>query len=376
MLAGAALLAFQFAVPVAIAIAILLGIVAFSYRQICIAYPTGGGSYSVSKANFGRIASLVAASALLIDYNLTVAVSTSSAVEQITSALPDLGAVRGRDRGRGDRPDHDRQPARPPRGRQHLRGPDLPVPRQRAADDRRGCLPDHRARRYPAATARGRRRRPSTPCRPSSVLLLLRAFASGRRCPDRYRGDRDRRARVQAARSEERRDDAGGDGRHPRRPVHRDHVPGRQLRDRAGRRADQADGHRAGVVDRVRRRLVRLLPVPGLHRAAAVPRREHVLRGLPAARRGARRSTASSPASSASAATGWRSRSGIVVARDRRRFARRHLRRPHPRPDPALRGRRVHRLHDPPGGHGPPLAAGQGPRLAATPGDQRVRLRR
>ena len=63
---------------------------AFSYRQVCIAYPNGGGSYSVSKANFGRIASLVAASALLIDYTLTVAVSTSSAVEQIVSAVPGL----------------------------------------------------------------------------------------------------------------------------------------------------------------------------------------------------------------------------------------------------------------------------------------------
>ena len=90
ILAGAAMLAFQYAVEVAIAIAILLAVVAFSYRQVCIAYPTGGGSYSVSKANFGRLASLVAASALLIDYNLTVAVSTSSAVEQITSALPGL----------------------------------------------------------------------------------------------------------------------------------------------------------------------------------------------------------------------------------------------------------------------------------------------
>ena len=94
ILAGAALLAFQYATEVAIAIAILLGIVAFSYRQICIAYPTGGGSYSVSKANFGRMASLVAASALLIDYNLTVAVSTSSAVEQITSALRALRRLR------------------------------------------------------------------------------------------------------------------------------------------------------------------------------------------------------------------------------------------------------------------------------------------
>jgi amino acid transporter len=90
MIAGAALLAFDLAVEVAVAIAILLGVVAFSYRQVCIAYPSGGGSYSVSKVNFGRMASLVAASALLIDYNLTVAVSTSSAVEQITSALPDL----------------------------------------------------------------------------------------------------------------------------------------------------------------------------------------------------------------------------------------------------------------------------------------------
>jgi amino acid transporter len=75
---------------VSAAIAILLIIVAISYRQVCIAYPTGGGSYSVSKENFGRLPSLIAASALLIDYVMTVAVSTSSAVEQITSAVPDL----------------------------------------------------------------------------------------------------------------------------------------------------------------------------------------------------------------------------------------------------------------------------------------------
>jgi amino acid transporter len=88
VIGGVASLAFS--VPVAIAIAGLLGIVAISYRQICYAYPSGGGSYSVSKRNFGRRASLVAASALLIDYVLTVAVSTSSAVEQITSAVPSL----------------------------------------------------------------------------------------------------------------------------------------------------------------------------------------------------------------------------------------------------------------------------------------------
>src|SRR5436190_7914878 len=76
------------------AIAILLMAVAFSYRQVCLAYLTGGGSYSVSKANFGQRIALVAASALMIDYVMTVAVSTSSAIEQVTSAFPALFDVR------------------------------------------------------------------------------------------------------------------------------------------------------------------------------------------------------------------------------------------------------------------------------------------
>ena len=79
-----------FGLEISIAIAVLLGAVAVSYRQICIAYPGGGGSYSVSRRNIGRKVSLVAASALLIDYVMTVAVSTTSAVEQITSAFPAL----------------------------------------------------------------------------------------------------------------------------------------------------------------------------------------------------------------------------------------------------------------------------------------------
>jgi amino acid transporter len=75
---------------VSVAIAVLLIAVAISYRQICLAYPTGGGSYSVSKRNFGQWMSLIAASALLIDYVMTVAVSTASSIEQVTSALPFL----------------------------------------------------------------------------------------------------------------------------------------------------------------------------------------------------------------------------------------------------------------------------------------------
>ncbi|HEX4896862.1 MAG TPA: APC family permease, partial [Candidatus Limnocylindrales bacterium] len=88
ILAGVAGLAYG--LEIAIAIAVLLLVVAISYRQVCLAYPTGGGSYSVSKRNFGRNVSLIAASALLIDYVMTVAVSTTSAVEQITSAVPAL----------------------------------------------------------------------------------------------------------------------------------------------------------------------------------------------------------------------------------------------------------------------------------------------
>ena len=76
--------------PIAAAIALLLAVVASSYRQIGYAYPSGGGAYAVAKANIGTIASLVAAGALLVDYIMTVAVSTASAVEQIVSAVPEL----------------------------------------------------------------------------------------------------------------------------------------------------------------------------------------------------------------------------------------------------------------------------------------------
>ena len=74
----------------AIAIALLLAIVAASYRQIGFAYLSGGGAYAVARANLGVLPALIAAGALLVDYIMTVAVSTSSAVQQITSAVPEL----------------------------------------------------------------------------------------------------------------------------------------------------------------------------------------------------------------------------------------------------------------------------------------------
>lgn len=73
-----------------LAIVMLLFILVFSYRQTINSYPNGGGSYVVSKDNLGIIPSLVAASALTIDYMLTVAVSTSAGAAAVTSALPQL----------------------------------------------------------------------------------------------------------------------------------------------------------------------------------------------------------------------------------------------------------------------------------------------
>lgn len=78
--------AFHFVVPLTFVIAVVLGIVAISYRQTIFAYPSGGGAYIVAKENLGTTPGLVAAAALLVDYVLTVSVSISAGVAAITSA--------------------------------------------------------------------------------------------------------------------------------------------------------------------------------------------------------------------------------------------------------------------------------------------------
>ena len=72
-------------IPIAVAVALLLAIVAFSYRQTIFAYPSGGGSYVVSRENLGENPSLIAGASLLVDYILTVAVSISAGVAAIIS---------------------------------------------------------------------------------------------------------------------------------------------------------------------------------------------------------------------------------------------------------------------------------------------------
>ena len=94
ILALAGTVALGLSIPIAIAIAILLVIVTISYRQTIFAYPNGGGAYIVARENLGQKAALIAGSALLMDYILTVAVSTSSGVAQIVSAFPALGPYR------------------------------------------------------------------------------------------------------------------------------------------------------------------------------------------------------------------------------------------------------------------------------------------
>jgi len=82
--------ALQFSVEMALAIALMLAVVSTSYRQVCRAYPSGGGAYAVAKENLGQVFGLIAAGALMIDYVMTVAVSTASAVAQAYSVWPGL----------------------------------------------------------------------------------------------------------------------------------------------------------------------------------------------------------------------------------------------------------------------------------------------
>ena len=91
-LAGA--LHLDLVVYISIAVASLLGIVVTSYRQTVRAYPTGGGAYRVSSENLGMAAGLLAASALLLDYVLTVSVSITAGVDAIVSAAEGLAAQR------------------------------------------------------------------------------------------------------------------------------------------------------------------------------------------------------------------------------------------------------------------------------------------
>jgi amino acid transporter len=77
-------------VPISVSIIVLLAIVYFSYRQTIMAYPQGGGSYTVASENLGVGAGLLAAASLMVDYILTAAVGISAGVGALISAVPSL----------------------------------------------------------------------------------------------------------------------------------------------------------------------------------------------------------------------------------------------------------------------------------------------
>jgi len=80
----------SYTLPVTWAIALLLAVLVFSYRQVIAAFPSGGGAYAVAGAHLGRPASLVAAASLIVDYILNAAVGVSAGVAALTSAFPGL----------------------------------------------------------------------------------------------------------------------------------------------------------------------------------------------------------------------------------------------------------------------------------------------
>src|SRR5215468_699911 len=77
-------------IPISLSIILLLAIVYFSYRQTIMAYPQGGGSYTVASENLGVWTGLLAAASLMVDYVLTAAVGISAGVGALISAMPSL----------------------------------------------------------------------------------------------------------------------------------------------------------------------------------------------------------------------------------------------------------------------------------------------
>ncbi len=92
VLAGTAAMAWS--IPVSFAILFLIVVLTISYRQIIYEYPEGGGAYVVARHNLGEKPALIGAAALMIDYVLTVAVSTAAGIAALTSAVPSLFAHR------------------------------------------------------------------------------------------------------------------------------------------------------------------------------------------------------------------------------------------------------------------------------------------
>ena len=370
---------------VAIGVVVLMAAVVASYRQLVRAYPTGGGDYEVATKNIGKPAGVVVASALLVDYVMTVAVSVSSGVDNIISAAPSLHELPRHDGAsvfvvllaavnlRGLR-EAGLAFAAPTylfaggvfimiaTGLFRAIAGDAPVAESAKYD----IEPQHRVR-----VARLLR---------AHVLRAARVLVRLHRA-DRGRGDRQRRAGVQAAEGAQRADHPARDGRDRGLDVRRHHragadregahhrpddeqlpAPGRaRLRTHAATHRDRAGGERG-----VRRpALGRLLLHPGDDGADPGARREHRVQRIPAAGRDSRaRPEPARPAQQPRRPARVQQRHPRAGRRRRRTDrdlqGRRHA------ADPALHHRRVHLVHARPDGNGAALephpALGEGRR--------------
>ncbi len=88
----AGLAAFSIVTPMTAAILAVLAVVTICYRDVVRSYPKAGGSYVVSRDNFGPNLAQIAGAALLISYTITVAVSVAAGADAIISAAPCLGS--------------------------------------------------------------------------------------------------------------------------------------------------------------------------------------------------------------------------------------------------------------------------------------------
>ena len=348
-------------------VVVLLVIVVASYRQTCEAYPNGGGAYAVSRENLGEDASLVAASSLLIDYVLTVAVSVVAGVAAITSAVPALAphavvlslGLRGRccrsSTFAASRNRVVRSRSRPT-GSSLRSSLMLAVGFAKLAVRRRA---DRRERALRAAA-----RSPHTGGL-LTVFLVLRAFASGCTALTGVEAVSNGVPGVRGTEEPQRRDDPDDHGAPGDHDVRGDHGAG----PRRARAHGRGPGDLIGPPAAPSRR-----PRSARSRSRTFGRRRRSTSCRASRRRSwcwrrTRRSTASRcsrrcwgatttcPTSSRTAATGSCSPTGSSLLAAGRVAADRRLQRRGDPADPALHPRRVPLVHAEPGGHGPPLGA-------------------
>ena len=182
VLSVAGLAAYSMAPWIGIAVGAVMLIVIASYRQNVHAYPSGGGDYEVVTTNLGPTAGLTVASALLVDYVLTVAVSMASAMSNIGSAVPFINDAQGVVRRLRDPDPGLGEPAGPPRVRHRLRHPDVCLHDRHVHHARLGPVPDLCARHPAAAPSRRRFELHSEHgdiMGFAMVFLVARAFSSG-----------------------------------------------------------------------------------------------------------------------------------------------------------------------------------------------------